>query len=135
MCAEAGRPRTSIAELRPLVEGVAFRAKDAGPLALVHEAGAPMSETEIQYVSLLRDLRTRGHFAKAAAETHNPQALSFDSDRAPLAIELRRTAALLAAIKTMPDAPDLAGQEHHLGRLQKSDDETSLDEVDGRETL
>lgn len=79
----AGRPWTSIAELRPLVEGVAFRAKDAGPIALVHEDGTPMSETEIQYVSLLRDLRNRGQFAKAAAETHNPQALIFDSDRDP----------------------------------------------------
>ncbi len=29
----AGRPWTSIAELRPLVEGVAFRAKDAGLIA------------------------------------------------------------------------------------------------------
>ena len=35
--------------------------KDAGPIALVHEDGTPMSETEIQYVSLLRDLRNRGN--------------------------------------------------------------------------
>ena len=131
----AGRPWTSIAELRPLVEGVAFRAKDAGPIALVHEDGAPMSETEIQYVSLLRDLRNRGQFAKAAAETHNPQALIFDSDRDPLDIVLRRTAALLADIKTMPDAPDLAGLESQLGSLQKSADGTSLDDGDGRVAL
>lgn len=127
-----GRPWASAAELRPLVEGIAFRAKDAGPVALVHEDGTPMSETEIQYVSLLHDLRSRAQFEKVAAETRNPQALILPSDRDPLDIVLRRTTALLADLKSMPTAPGLAALESRLEGLRLAADQTEVDDSDGR---
>jgi len=128
----AGRPWTSIAELRPLVEGVTFRAKASGALALLREDGTPMSETEIQHVVLQYDLRNRAHFARVGAQVHHSQALITDTDRDPLDIVLRRTAALLADLKTMPAAPDLTDLEGQLKELQATSDGVAVEDTDAR---
>ncbi len=130
-----GRPYTSIAELRLLVDGVTFRAEGAGPAALVHEDGTPFSELEIQYVSLLADLRNRGHFERVAAETWHPEALILDSDRDPLDVVLRRTAALAADLNTMPGAPDLAELEKRLAALARRAEATNIDDADARQAI
>ena len=95
-----GRPWASIAELRLVVDGVNFRAK-GGPIELVHEDGTPFTELEVQYVSLSADLRNRAHFDRVASETYHPASLVYDTDRDPVDVVLRRTAALVADLKTM----------------------------------
>jgi len=91
----ANRPWTSIAELRPLVEGVTFRAKPSSPYSLVHDDGTPLDEFEVQFVTLKQDLRNRAHFARIAPEAFCPDALIHDADRDPVDVVLRRTRALL----------------------------------------
>jgi hypothetical protein len=130
-----GRPWASIAELELTGAGVAFRAKNAGPASLVHEDGTPFSETEIQYVSLLSDLRRRSHFARVAEEAYHPQSLIFDSDQDPLDVVLRRTAALAADLKKMPDAPDLSDLERQLDALRDKAEETDVDDETQRIAL
>jgi hypothetical protein len=131
----AGRPWTSIAELRLLVDGVTFRAKASGSFTLVREDGTPMSELEIQHVVLEFDLRNRGHFARVAAEASHPQSLVLETDRDPLDIVLRRTAALLADVKGMPAAPNLADQERQLQELQAAANGIEADQTEARYQL
>jgi hypothetical protein len=114
----AGRPWTSIAELRILVEGVEFRAKPSSAYVLVHEDGTPLDEIETQFVVLQQDLKRRARYPRIAAETFNPQSLILDSDRDPVDVVLRRTAALVDDLKTMPGAPDLGAAEAELAALQ-----------------
>ena len=56
-------------------------------------------ELESQYEALLHDLGNRTHFARVAHETLRPEALILASDRDPLDVVLRRTAALVADLK------------------------------------
>ena len=56
-------------------------------------------ELESQYEALLYDLDNRAHFATVAREALRPEALILDSDRDPLDVVLRRTAALVADLK------------------------------------
>jgi len=128
----AGRQWTSIAELRPLVDGVAFRAKASGSFTLLREDGTPMSETEIQHAVLEFDMRNRGHFARVGAQAHHPQALIEETDRDPLGIVLRRTSALLDDLKSMPAAPNLAGLERQLDDLKASAERVAAEEADAR---
>ena len=55
-----------------------------------------------------------------APETFRPEALTQESDRDPVDVVLRRTAALAADLKGMPKAPDLAALEKQLAELQKA---------------
>ena len=130
-----GRPWASIAELKLLADGVTFRAKDAGPATLLHEDGTRFTETEVQYVSLLADLRNRAQFDRVALETFHPQALIHDTDRDPLDIVLRRTAALVADLKTMSDAPDLADSESQLAALTEKANATDVENEEARIAL
>ena len=131
----AGQPWTSIAELRLLADGVTFRAKASGSFTLVREDGTPMSELEIQHAVLEYDLRNRGHFARIAAEASHPQSLILETDRDPLDIVLRRTAALLADVKSMPAAPNLADQERQLQELQAAASGVEVDQTEARYQL
>lgn len=114
----SGQPYASIAELRLLSAGVQFRAMETCGLPLVRDDGTPMSELEIQYVALKHDIRKRAYMATIAHETSRPEALILDTDRDPLDIVLRRTAALLADIKRMAGAPDLSALQQELAELQ-----------------
>ena len=128
----AGRPWTSIAELRLLVDGVTFRAKTSSSFSLLREDGTAMSETEIQHVVLQYDLRNRTHFARVSPEAYHPQAVILETDRDPLDIVLRRSAALLADLKTIPAAPNLTGLERQLSELKAAGDGTAVEETDAR---
>ncbi|MHB8897387.1 MAG: discoidin domain-containing protein, partial [Thermoguttaceae bacterium] len=130
-----GRPWASIAELQLLVDGVTFRAKNAGPTTLVHDDGSPFTELEVQYVSLLDDLRNREQFARIAPETYCSQSLILDTDRDPLDVVLRRTAALLSDLKAMPDTADLVDLESRLVALSATAEATDVADEDGRLAL
>ena len=106
----AGRPWTSIAELRVLVEGVAFRAKPSSEYSLLRPDGSPMDELEVQFVVLEHDLRKAAHFQRVAPETFHAQSLIHETDRDPVDVVLRRTAALLE------DLNQMRGCHGHLAR-------------------
>jgi hypothetical protein len=86
-----GRAWTSIAELRMLSKGFKFIAVDA-PGALL---ATPRTELEMQYHVLRHNIANRSRISKYADQVYGPQALILDSDRDPLDVVLRRTAALL----------------------------------------
>ncbi|MBM4033810.1 MAG: hypothetical protein FJ291_18795 [Planctomycetes bacterium] len=91
---------------------------------------------ESQFATLKADIANRGHFTRVAAEAVRKDALILESDRDPADVVLRRTAALLAHLKSMPggtglrpvgvtggtpvppQSPDLAALERQLGELQ-----------------
>ena len=132
----SGRPWTSIAELRLLCEGVEFRAVSSAVVDLLHHAdGTPLDEQEIQFIVLQRDLHNRATFDKFAPETLRPESLIQPSDRDPADVVLRRTAALLADLKRMQPAPDLAAQEQELGRLQSKSEKIAVKDLPARLSL
>jgi len=131
----AGRPWTSIAELRILSKGVQFRARGSTTFALPGREGPPDTEVKIQYAALLQGLRNRAQFARIAHQVHHPEALVVDSDRDPADVVLRRTAALLADLKQMPSAPDLSLLEEQLGELQTANTKTEVEDTEARFAL
>jgi len=131
-----GRPWTSIAGLRILCEGVEFRAGSS------REKNAPapvewrtMSEARLQFEALKYDLRNRAHFAKVAAETYRPDALIYESDRDPVDVVLRRTAALLADLRRMTSTVGLSAQAKALQALEKENAETPVSDAEARFAL
>jgi hypothetical protein len=107
----AGQPWTSIAELRLLVKGVTFRAGSSVVRHLPGAHRAAFDETEAQFAALAYDLRNTAHFDRVAAETFRRQALIRPSDRDPVDVVLRRSAALLADLKRMQPAPGPTGPD------------------------
>jgi hypothetical protein len=78
----------------------------------------PPGEEARQFAMLAHDLQNRDRFNRVAAETYRPESLILASDRDPLDVILRRTAALLADIVRLPGAPSLAALESELKALQ-----------------
>ena len=70
-----------------------------------------------QFAALKADMANKAHFARVAPETYRPEALIAETDRDPADIVLRRTAALLAHLKSM-GAPGVAALEQPLAELQ-----------------
>ena len=122
-----GHPWASIAELELLVDGVVFKADNA-PTPLVHDDGTPFSEAEVQYVSLKVDLRNRRKFDRVKTETYHPESLIHEDDRDPLDIVLRRSAALLADLRTMSNSPVLDRLGEQLSALDGEADRTSVED-------
>lgn len=140
----AGRPWTSIAELRPLVEGVQFRAVPSRRDRFRNPDGSPMDELEIQFTLLKYDLRNRAHFERVAAETLRPEALIQPTDRDPVDIVLRRTTALLVDVKRLLStvsggkadvARSLAAEEAELNRLQAESQKIETTNTAARKAL
>ena len=131
----AGQRWTSIAELRLLAEGVQFRAKTSSTFDLVRPDGTPMSETDLQFAALKQDLRNRAHFARVAAQTYRPEALIHESDRDPVDVVLRRTAALLADLQRTSAAPELAPLEKELDKLRADGATTAVEDAEARLAL
>jgi len=104
-----GRPVDLHRQLTLLCDGVVFRAAPPPP-AEVPRVGSLTPEGlerewQDQYEALQYDLRRRDHLAGFAAQVCRPEALILPSDRDPLDIVLRRTAALLEHLQRQPDAP------------------------------
>ena len=131
----SGRPWASIAELQLVSPGVKFRAKEAQGLPLVREDGTPMTELEIQYISLDHDIRKRAYMKQIAGETHRIEASILDTDRDPLDIVLRRTAALLAHVRGLAGAPDLSAAKQELAGLQAEAEKTGIEDGEARFAL
>ena len=131
----SGRPWTSIAGLRILSEGVEFRARESSTFDLVRPDGTPRDELEIQYLTLSYDLRNRAYFARVANQALRPEALILESDRDPVDVVLRRTAALLADLKRTQAASELTSLERELNQLQAAGEKTALEDAEARLAL
>jgi len=129
------KPWTSIAELRIISGGLAFRAKPSSSTVAAAPAKAPATEWEYQYEVLRQDIRSRATFARYAGETYRREALILESDRDPVDVVLRRTAALLADIRRMSGAPDLSAPGAELKELQAAGAATAVDDAEGRQKL
>ncbi len=77
------------------------------------------SEWEEQFAALTNDLANRAWFDQVAPQTLRPEALILPGDRDPADVVLRRTASLLADIKTR-GIGDLTDAEQHLAALEKA---------------
>jgi len=128
----AGRPWTSIAELRIICEGVEFRAKNSSTFDLVRPGFTPKDELEIQFTALSQDLRNRARFAGVAHQVYRPEALILESDRDPVDVVLRRSAALLADLKETSAAADLVPLEEQLEKLRAVAEKTDVENGDAR---
>ncbi len=128
----AGRPWTSIAELRILSAGVEFRAAASSTFAVVRPDASPQDELEMQFAALQNDLRNRAQFNQVAHQVHRREALILESDRDPLDVVLRRTAALLEDLKQSSAAPKLVSLEEQFDRLSASGAAAAVEDTEAR---
>lgn len=89
---------------------VAFAAYGSSDWLTPQPPGAayPEGEADRQWAFLSYDLTQKPRFATFAPEAYCAHALVTDADRDPLDLLLRRTAALLADVRTLPGCRDLA---------------------------
>lgn len=130
-----GQRWASAAGVRLLVDGVTFRARPTFLSRWHHADGTPKSEREREFAALERDLRRKDYFARLASETYHPQALIQAADRDPADVVLRRTAALLADLAAMPDAPALTPLAAELASLQRAGETIDPADRDARYEL
>ncbi len=128
---------SSLAELGIKSPGVAFVAasSSAALAALELVANENLSEAEAQYNNLVYDLSRRAVFDAHAPETFNRESLVLESDRDPLDIILRRTAALLKDIKKLGGAPGLSEREKRLEALRGRAEATEVSSEEARSAL
>ncbi len=105
--------------------------------AAVGETYTWQDENQAQFATLQRLItefkkNPSGHLA---AQTFRSEALILASDRDPADVVLRRTAALLAALKRMAGAPDLAAEAGTLERLQAESAAINVKETQARRDL
>ncbi len=81
-------------------------------------AAYPTGESDRQWAFLSYDLTQRPRFAGFAPEAYCADALVTGADRDPLDILLRRTAALLADVRTLPGARALDAEQRELEVLR-----------------
>jgi hypothetical protein len=129
----AGHTVSSIAELRAFAADALLVGPDA---TFCPPEPIPQTELGAQYEALAYDLRQRRTIQGRAAETFRPEALIAESDRDPLDIVLRRTAALLADLDARhgknAERSALAGR---LAALQKESDKVTVFDGAGRYRL
>lgn len=128
----AGRPWTSVAELRIISPGLDFRTNAGQALVLPWRESPPQTELEWQYAVLLRDLRDRDRFTSVSNQTLRAASLIIPEDRDPVDVVSRRTAALLADLRDKLDPPTAARFENELELLKNAAGVTSIDEPEKR---
>ena len=82
-----------------------------------------------------KDPQVRKRWQKIAAQTFRSESLILDSDSEPTDVVLRRTGALLAHLKSMPNAPDLSADEIQLTQLKIHNARIPLEDSDARYRL
>jgi len=142
---QGGKPWASCSGLRPICQGVQFRAERAPARAVRRGRGrqpAPaipvgklLTEADWQHYTLTHDLRNRRRFEQYLPQTVNKAASILPDDRDPTDIILRRTAALLADLKQMPSAPDVSAMEEALKPLQAEADDVEPAKADDRRKI
>ena len=98
-------------------------------------AAYPEGEGDRQYAILSYDLQQRARFKQFAPETFREESLILDGDRDPLDVILRRTEALLADIRAMPKAPNLADMAAELADRRAAAGGTVVEDREARRAL
>jgi len=93
------------------------------------------TDWEGQYAALTHDLADRARFDGIAAEVFRPESLVLPEDRDPADIVLRRTAALLADLRSTTAAPKLVAFEKELAALDKASIAVPPENVEARYVL
>ncbi len=134
-------PYASAAELEILSDGVQFRVKkitaaDIRRAALMKEIGDGDPERVREFVDLIRDIKEKDRFYKIASETFLKESLILNSDRDPVDVVLRRTAALIADLKNdLPNSEILKLAEAKLADYERTANAISVDQLKGRFTM
>ncbi|NLX55379.1 MAG: hypothetical protein GXY58_09730 [Planctomycetaceae bacterium] len=93
------------------------------------------AEWSHEYAALEQSLGNRNHFAQVADTTYRAEALILAEDRDPVDVVLRRTAALLAHLQRMPNAPQLDTHAASLRQLGERNRAVELADREGRQAL
>jgi hypothetical protein len=93
------------------------------------------AELEVQYEALKHDLSNRGVITKRASEALRQDSLILASDRDPLDVVLRRTAALAADLKRSADQAKPADPEKQLADLARQAEQTPVSDTEARRGL
>jgi hypothetical protein len=88
------------------------------PTATAQEETNAPTELELQFATLQRDLQDRARIAEYAHQACNAQASIWETDRDPVDIVLRRTAALLADLQQMSPSSELTTLGKELSVLE-----------------
>ena len=123
-----GRQWASVAGLRLMVEGVEFRGRPS-------VATLEIDELRRQFLALQHDLGRKEHFARVADQAFRPDSLIFDSDRDPVDVVLRRTAALLEALQTSGSGTELSELAKQLREFQAAGAAIDVADVQARYAL
>ena len=115
------------------IDGLKTAARPAAPRRALPpgRSSAPLDE----YALLARDIANRAWFDRVASQAFDARALILTSDRDPLDVVLRRTAALAADLAARTDAPDLSGEPAELKKLQAACAKTPVDQAPTRRAL
>jgi hypothetical protein len=95
----------------------------------------PAGEEDRQFAMLTHDLQRRAHFQQVAGEALRRDALIWDTDRDPLDVLTRRTEALLADIRQLPNAPEAAAFTVELTGLRAAAEQTAVASLPERRAL
>jgi hypothetical protein len=95
----------------------------------------PAGEEDRQWAMLIHDLQRRAVISAKAGQTLRPEALILATDRDPLDIMMRRTAALLANLSNPPVKQELQALATDLGALAAEAEKTALNQTDARREL
>lgn len=127
--AAPGVPRSILpAEVPALLDRLRADFSDCGrDIELLHEA---LDQFELLEATRT-GIRPSSRFA-TRDYVHREQSLTFESDRDPLDMVLRRTGALLNAIASMDPAPDLASERLALAELRSESAGAAIDQVVAR---
>jgi len=98
-------------------------------------AAYPEGEADRQWAFLQYDMTQKARFESFAPETYCAEALVTTTDRDPLDILLRRTASLLADMRALPGARDLAPERRSLEALRAQAASVKPDNLEGRRAL
>jgi hypothetical protein len=99
-------------------------------------------ESQTEFATLKRliaqfqtDPKVRQRWQAIAAQTFRAESLILPSDRDPVDVVLRRTDALLAHLKSMPNAPDFSAEQARLAQLKIDNVRVRLEDGDARYRL
>lgn len=95
----------------------------------------PDGEAERQWAFLAYDLTQKARFARFETEAFCADALLTHADRDPLDVLLRRTAALLADLKSLPACRDLNSEQLDVAAILLQADAVSPDNQEQRKAL
>jgi len=106
----------------------------------VAAAAAPVvldldDEAKAEFDALARQIANRKWFEKVAPQAFDRQALILPHDRDPADVVLRRTAALLARLRAMPDGADLSAMDAELAALRATAAKTDVKDAKARYAL